>query len=184
VGYEIPVEREAEPAPAKKEPIVLSVMPERPFPAGHRDLRPLLQRDGLILLSWAIWEDGYGDGSLVRQYIVTWIAAQGKGRRYATAPVLEKELVGAVPERKADRYFYRGLYGNYWDIRGYSKKNTADYVYLAAPFDLDGKTVPGFIRVLKAHGSTVDFGRVFTLGTARKSAAREYLDGLALTQAD
>jgi hypothetical protein len=170
------------PVSPRKEPIVLSAMPDQAFPAGHQDFRPLLQRDGLILLSWARWEDGEGDGSLVRQYVINWITTCGTYRHYASKPVSEKELERASPERNGDPLFYRGAYGNRFDIKDYSEKNIADYLYLAAPFDLDRETIPGYIRVLKALGSTVDFDLVFTLGAARKSQAQEYLEKLASTQ--
>jgi hypothetical protein len=175
VGFEIPVKQDNPPPRRQKEPIVISVMPEQAFPVGHRDLRPLLQRDGLILLSWAIREDWYGDGSLIRGYIVTWAASQGKPRHYATEAVEEKELAAAVPKRRGDALFYRGAYGNRYDLHDYSDKAIADYLYLAAPFDLDNKTIPGFVRVLKALGSTVDFDHVFSLRSAKKSLAEEYL---------
>jgi hypothetical protein len=182
VGFETPVKRDNPPPRRQKEPIALSVMPEQAFPVGHRDLRPLLQRDGLILLSWAIWEGWYGDESFFRRYIVTWVTSQGKASHYATKAVEERELAAAVPKRRGDALFYRGAYGSRYDLHDYSDRTIADYLYLAAPFDLDKKTIPGFIRVLKALGSTVDFDHVFSLGAAKKSLAREYLDKLASTQ--
>jgi hypothetical protein len=182
IGVETPIKRDNPPPRRQKEPIVLSVMPEQAFPAGHRDLRPLLQRDGLILLSWAIWEDWYGDESLLRRYIVTWVASQGKACHYATKAAEEKDLAAAVPERRSDPLFYRGAYGAQYDLHSYSDKRIADYLYLAAPFDLTQATIPGFIRVLKSLGSTVDFDHVFSLGAAKKSLAREYLEKVAGTQ--
>jgi hypothetical protein len=174
--------RDNPPPRHQKEPIVVSVMPEQAFPTGHRDLRPLLQRDGLILLSWAIWEDWYNDESFLRHYIVTWATSRGKARHYATKAVEERELAAVVPERRGDRLFYRGAYGDRYDLHKYSDREIADYLYFAAPFDLDKDTIPGFVRVLKNLGSTVDFDHVFTLGAAKKSHAREYLDKLASTQ--
>jgi hypothetical protein len=182
VGYEIPVKKES--PPRRKEPIVQTIMPDQRFPVGHQDFRPLLQRDGLILLSWARWEDW--NGSLERRYIVTWATAQGKCHHYASRPIPEKDMASAVPERRADRYFYRGLYGNgyNYDIDKYPEERIADYLYLTAPFDLTNKTIPGFIRVLKALGSTVNFDVAYTLTQERekRSKAREYLDQFASTQ--
>jgi hypothetical protein len=184
VGFETPVKRDNRPPGRHKEPIAISVMPDQAFPVGHRDLRPLLQRDGLILLSWAIWEDWYGDESFLRRYIITWVASREKASHYATKGVEEKDLALAVPKRRADALFYRGAYGSRYDIHDYNDRLIADYLYFAAPFDLDSKTVPGFTRVLKALGSTVDFDHVFTLGEAKKSKslAQAYLDKLASTQ--
>jgi hypothetical protein len=169
VGYKTPIKRDNPPPRRQKEPIVLSVMPEQAFPTGHRDLRPLLQRDGLILLSWAVWEDWYGDDSLLRRYIITWVTSRGKARHYATKTAEEKDLAAAVPERRGDPLFYRGAYGNWYDLHDYSDKAIADYLYLAAPFDLSKETIPGFVRVLKDLGSTADFDHVFSLGAAKKT---------------
>jgi hypothetical protein len=176
-----PVRQES--ARRQKEPVVISVMPEQSFPIGHRDLRPLLQRDGLILLSWALWEDWHGDESLLRRYIVTWVTSRGKIRHYATRPVGENELAEAVPQRRADTYFYRGIHGNYYDMSYYNNKDIADYLYFAAPFDLCTETTPGFIKVLKALGSTVNFDVEYTLAgeRAKKNKAREYLEKFAST---
>jgi hypothetical protein len=182
VEFEIPVKRENPPRLPQKEAIIHSIMPDKQFPAGHTDLRPLLQRDGLILMSWAIWEDWYNDGSLLRRYIVTWITSNGKANHYATGPISENELAQALPERRAAPLFYRGVYSRNYDIHYVSSHEIADYLYLAAPFDLDGKTVPGFMRVLKSCGATADFDVKFSLGKAKKSLAQEYLDELAGTQ--
>jgi hypothetical protein len=179
VGFKTPVKRDNPPPRRQKEPIVVSAMTEQAFPTGHRDLRPLLQRDGLILISWAIWEDWYGDETFLRRYIVTWAASQGKTRHYDTKEAEERDMASAVPERKGDMLFYRGAYGDRYDIHDYSDKAIADYLYFAAPFDLTMKTTPGFIRVLKALGSNVNFDYVFTLGGAKKNQAQEYLDRLA-----
>jgi hypothetical protein len=183
-SFEIPVKRDNPPPRRQKEPVVISVMPEQAFPAGHRDLRPLLQRDGLILMSWAVWQDWHNDESFLTRYIVTWVTSRGKARRYASGPAEEKELAEAVPGRRADLYFYRGFYGGWYDMHEYSDERIADYVYLAAPFDLTRETVPGFIRVLKALGPTVDFDLDYSLGRerAKKSPAREYLEKFASTQ--
>jgi hypothetical protein len=174
--------RASKPEPRRKEPIVLSIMPEQPFPVGHRDLRPLLQRDGLILLSWALWEDWYANDTLLRRYIVTWVSSQGRASHYATKPIPEEELAEACPQRRGDAFFYRGAYGSRFDLMDYGNREIADYLYLAAPFDLDKGTIPGYIRVLKALGSTVDFDTVFSLAQdrAKKSQARAYLEAQVL----
>jgi hypothetical protein len=184
-GYKTPVKpKPAVPPKPKKEPIIVSVMPEQAFPVGHRDLRPLLQRDGLILMSWAIWEDWYGDETLLRRYIVNWVTSQGKARRCATKALEEKDLASAVPERKGDPLFYRGAYGRvYANDLHYYTEGTADYVYLAAPFDLTQKTIPSFIGVLKALGSTVNFDITYNLTQerAKRNEARKYLEKIAST---
>jgi hypothetical protein len=183
-GFKTPVKRDNPPPRRQKEPVVISVMPDEPFPVGHQDFRPLLQRDGLILLSWARWENWYDDESFLRRYIVTWVSSAGRTRHYATKAVEEKDLAAALPERKGDRLFYRGASGSLggYDLHSYSDKSIADYLYFAAPFDLTKGTIPGFIGVLKALGSTVDFDHVFTLRAAKKNLAREYLEKVTSTQ--
>jgi len=83
----------------------------------------------------------------------------------------------AVAQRRGDRYFYRGLYGNWGDLQYYTDSETADYVCLTAPFDLSKQTIPGFIQILKSLGSTVNFDYAFSLGESQKvrSAAQYYL---------
>jgi hypothetical protein len=185
-GYKTLVKQKpAEAAKPPKEPIIISVMPGEPFPIGHKDFRPLLQQDGLILLSWALWEDWEGDGSLIQRYIVTWVvSARGKHQHYATHAIPGKELEKAGPARRADGLFYKGRFGNYLAASGnhIPDRIVADYLYLAAPFDLNGKTIPAYIQVLKAQGSTVDFDYEFTLGKTLKSNAQAYLEKLAATQ--
>jgi len=167
----------------KKVPIVLTVMPDQSFPVGHTDLRPLLQRDGLILLSWGIIQDW--DGIEPNRYIVHWMKSHRPHFRYASTRVLKDELADTTPQRRGDRFFYKGIHST-WDpiTHGYHNNNAADYEYLVAPFDLDKDTVPGFIRVLKAYGSTLNFDYNFSLGEAKaqKSQAREYIDKIALAQ--
>jgi hypothetical protein len=176
-GLRAPVKRDNPPPKRRKEPVVISAMPGDPFPFGHQDFRPLLQRDGLILLSWAQWEDWKGDGSLLQRYIVTWVASsQRRSYHYATEAIPKEELAKAVPERRADIRFYRGAYGSMWDIDSYPDKQIADYLYLAAPFDLDSKTIPAFIRILKSQGYTTDFENEFTLTKDNKSEAQKYLE--------
>jgi hypothetical protein len=156
-------------------------MPGDSFPIGHKDFRTLLQRDGLILLSWALWEDWNGDGSLIQRYIATWVTSRGNHRHFATCAIPGTELEKANPERRADAFFYKGIYGDYHTatFKHIPERIVADYLYLAAPFDLDGKTIPGYIQVLKAEGSTVDFDYEFSLGKTLKSNAQAYLEKLA-----
>ena len=186
VGFEVPVKRDVPTSyhQPKKEPIVLSVMPEQSFPIGHEDLRPLLQRDGLILMSWGIFQDR--EGKEPHRYLVHWVTSQGKHYHYASDRVVKDMLSEALPQRMGDRYFYRGIHSR-WDtwVRCYHADEVADYEYLVAPFDLCKKTIPGFILVLKRFGSTVDFDCVFSLAKSREisSPACQYLENHALEQA-
>jgi len=173
LGRNKPVSEPEEKKPPKKA-IIQSIMPNEPFPVGHEDLRPLLQRDGLVLLSWAIWQDWYENESYVKNYIVTWITSNDKGRHYATRAIERPDITEAMPERQADYYFYKGIYGRYWGVQPLNR-DIADYVYLVAPFDLTGKTVPRYIKLLKALGSTVNFDIDFSLGGMRKTEAEKFI---------
>jgi hypothetical protein len=163
------------PAQHKKQPIVITVMPDQKFPIGHIDFRPILQRDGLILMSWALWLDWDEDQSYKQVYVVNWLASQGKYRLYATKGVYKERLDKAVPERDGDLYFYRGLYGRHYSLKSYRDIEAADYVYLVAPFDLCKKTIPEFIQLLRSTGSNADFDYVFSLEKESLSQARAYL---------
>jgi hypothetical protein len=149
----------------KKQPVVLSALPDEPFPFGHEDLRPALQRDGLILLSWAIWNDWLDSGRLEVRYVVNWATSAGRGCfHYATGGITRDKLSSALPERKGDRQYYNGECGNHC----YSEAGIADYVYLTAPFGLDHKTRLPFIETLKRNGVSVDFDFPFSIDMMKK----------------
>jgi hypothetical protein len=151
----------------QKQPIVLSVLPGENFPFGHEDLRPLLQRDGLILLSWAVWNDW--DGDLAIRFVVNWVTSSGRARHYASGALAKAELPTAMPLRRGDNYFYRGIFGRREKELTYVQdKDIADYVYLAAPFDLNPKTIPAFVKNLKGMGNTVDFDFPFSIDLIKK----------------
>ncbi|GHV91307.1 hypothetical protein AGMMS50268_18100 [Spirochaetia bacterium] len=185
--YQIPVQHPNPPPSRRKKSIIISAMPDEPFPLGHQDFRPILQRDGLILLSWALWENWGEEETLDQRYIVTWITTGERTHRHlATGPISKEELSTANPERRGDYFFYQGGYGSRADISSCYEKDIADYVYLAAPYDLGRETIPGFIRVLKALGSTVDFTLPLSLGRIKqaKAQAQEYLEKFASTEPD
>ena len=173
------------PARYRKQPIVITVMPDQKFPIGHIDFRPVLQRDGLILMSWARWEDWNDDGSYIQRYVVNWMASKGKHRLYATVGVARENLYTAYPVRDGDLYFYRGLYGMRYSLGSYTDTEGADYVYLVAPFDLCKKTIPEFIQALRSSGYTADFDYVFSLDEKKESLrqARAYLGKESSTDA-
>jgi hypothetical protein len=190
VGFEIPVRREAEPPrvidainwhtrtfdsrqakswepdPPKKppeEPIAISVMPEQVFPIGHQDFRPVLQRDGLILLGWSRWEEVRADGPC---YVVHWLSVCN-GRRYATHFLTGAELETANPQRKGS-YFL--------DMIKWNDRMEADYIYFVAPERISKEEIPGLIERLKAMGVTVDFTFHYSMDRVRKiQFAKEYL---------
>jgi hypothetical protein len=164
MGLEIPVKREPDPPKRpQKEPIVISVMPDKAFPIGHHDFRPVLQRDGLILLGWSRWEEVADGGP---RYVVHWVAVCN-GRHYATHFLTGAELETANPQRRG-KYCLEMIE---WDDR-----IEADYIYFVAPEKLSRAEVPGFIQRLKAAGVTVDFDFHYSMDRIKKiQFAKEYL---------
>jgi hypothetical protein len=78
--------------PPGKETAVYTALPGEPVPKGIPDMRPLLQRDGLILLGW--------DYSCYR-YTAYWITSAGWIRIYQSEPVRETDLPAAAPAHLA-----------------------------------------------------------------------------------
>jgi len=66
--------------PPAKRARIISALPGETIPSEHEDLRPCLQHNGLILLSWAIWENYDSDGLAIR---VNWIKSSGKLKNIA-----------------------------------------------------------------------------------------------------
>jgi hypothetical protein len=191
VGFETPVRRESDPSqpidtinwhtrtfdsrqaksweldPPKRlpeEPIAISVMPEQAFPIGHQDFRPVLQRDGLILLGWSRWEEVRADGP---RYVVHWLSVCN-GRRYATHFLTGIELETANPQQRG-KYLLEMIK---WDDR-----IEADYIYFVAPERLHKEETPGFIERLKTAGVMVDFTFHYSMDRIKKiQFAEQYLE--------
>ena len=140
-----------------RKPAVISALPWEEIPLGHEDLRQLLQRDGLILLSWAVWDNHPRYG---RAYRANWIKSRKAHRRYRSFLFYEvtdiavfKDLMPAQ-RNNIDGYYMDGYY--------------ADYEFQAAPTDLDTQTIPHFVQRLKDHGVTVDFDFEFSIEKAKE----------------
>jgi hypothetical protein len=160
----------AAPVPRKK-PLVISALPGEPLSPEYPDFRPLLQRDGLILLSWARWDNHRSYGLCCR---VNWVKSCGKYYHYSTGFIYDfwtdKDLAGVVPSIRGDNRYRDGIAGrNLYetDIKHIPDSNIADYVFLAAP-DLNAATIPLFIEKLKQAGSTVDFDFDFSLAKVKE----------------
>ena len=95
-----------------------TIAPEgTPLPAGIYDLRPLLRRDGLILLSWKQMK------TLPITYEVFWLKRTGQRRTYTAKNILKQDLKNVLPDTaKNVRPYYhvssfedRDMpYINYW----------------------------------------------------------------------
>jgi hypothetical protein len=167
VGFETPVKREPDPPKRpSKEPIVISVMPEKAFPIGHQDFRPVLQRDGLILRGWSRWEEVAYDGP---RYVVHWVSVCN-GRLYITHFLTGAELETAKPQRQGRYLLDRVCWNDHVE---------ADYIYFPAPERLSPAERPGFIQRLKAAGVTVDFSFHYSMDRIKKiQFAEQYLESL------
>jgi len=148
-----------------RKPEVISVLPWEEMPPGYDDLRPFLQRDGLILLSWAMWHNHpmYG-----RCYRVNWIRSRKAHRRYRSYffyevdPITDfKELMPAQRDNR-DGYY----------LEGYD----ADIKFQTTPENLDARTIPHFVERLKKAGVTVDFDLEFSFKESRELEIKKIAD--------
>jgi hypothetical protein len=71
--------------------------PGEALPEGYPDFRPLLQRDGLILLGWAKRHREKGPA----RWTVYWVTSIGTNRYYASRDLEEKDLPQARPDYKS-----------------------------------------------------------------------------------
>jgi hypothetical protein len=151
------VAKEREEAP-EKEPVFISALPGEAIPPEYPDFRPLLQRDGLILLGWAFWElPDQGAG-----YEVNWITSIPKHHRYCSSFIPVKETIqGVQPGWAGNQFFREGLRGRY-------NKILAEYVVFCTPPDIHPRNIPAFVQLLKNTGVTVDFDYRFRLGSQRE----------------
>jgi len=149
--------------PPAKKALVISALPGETIPPEYEDLRPFLQRDGVILLSWAIWNNHKDLGNYYR---FNWLKSCGKLKRYADGweiiSDLEKMKVEACPEGRGDYYYREGKMGRYSPY-----ETTADTVFICAP-ELTVSTRPYFIQKLKETGVNVNFDFDFSLGVAKQ----------------
>jgi hypothetical protein len=155
--YEPPIRKKPEPPKEpEKKVAVIEVMPWEPMPEGYPDYRRFLQRDGLILLSWSVWEED-------QDIRVDWIASTGSLRRYSSCrwgPIDERELGNDVmPERRFDIGRDR-----------FDKK--PDFIVYAAPPDLTANTRAAFVQKLREVGIKVNFDYEFSIGTQKQERER------------
>jgi len=159
--------------PLRKKAKIIPALPGDVIPPEYKDLRSFLQRDGLILLSWAMWEnhDGYR-----LSYKVNWMASCGKASHFSS-PLLydvpDENIKNIMPEGRGDPHWYEGVIGQSWI------EAIADVVFLAAPWDLNFRIRPYFVQLLKDAGVTVDFDYKFSLGKAREIKFRQEQEKIA-----
>jgi hypothetical protein len=154
-----------------KRPCIVSALPGETIPPEFPDFRPLLQRDGLILLGWSRWDlepcEYLGKGPC---YTVDWItsASNRHYRRYNAGFIFQEEIGVAKPDSSGGPYFFQGIRGKPFDLKYVKDKDVADYVFACVPWDLNRRTIPGFIEELKAAGVTVDFDFPYSMDYMKK----------------
>jgi len=159
-------EKQATRPPAKKA-LVISALPGEALQPEYEDLRPYLQRDGLILLSWARWKNHDDYGAMFFRF--NWVKSRGPLKHYAGGwwinSDMEKMKAEAYPGRRGDYEWRKGIIGN--SVVTPNERNTADVVFICAP-ELTPLTRPFFIEQLKNSGVKVDFDFDFSLGYAKE----------------
>ena len=152
--YKVPLKQVEKEVP--KKPVSIEVMPWESLPKGHPDYRPLLQRDGLILMSWERWEDAIK---------VVWCTSNiGRMAKYQ-AWVKRDEFASVYPESR----YQKGRYG-------YRKEEEPEYIVYTAPLGLSVNTLDAFIAKLREAGVSVDFSKKFSLGGQKMEREGQVLD--------
>jgi len=160
------IEPELEPEPeTKKETDIIEVMPWEPMPEGYQDYRPLLQRDGLFLYAWTIWEDG--------SIVASWKTTSGKMRSYSSPHCREESLESVMPTKSMD-----GHRGTTWDSWG-SKEHPIIAVF-TAPRYIDYYERDGLLVELRKSGATNNFDYHFTL--AKQKAGIKEIETPTVTE--
>jgi len=133
--------------------------PGTPLPDGLIDYRPLLQRDGLILLSWdkRITEMG-------ERYTAYWVTSAGISRFYASRSLASEDFPSARPTHKS--------YAAEDGIEFYGQEAPVYVAHVAPELMMNnprhGELRLAHIQMLKEQGSTVDFNYKYLLKTEKE----------------
>ena len=134
-------------------------MPDKPLPSCIHDFRPLLQRDGLILLAWDMRITEAGE-----RYTAYWITSAGTPRFYASKPHSSEDFFLARPDRKS--------YAAEDGIEFYGQEAPAFMVHVAPELmksnPRHGEQRQTHIQILKHYGCNVDFNYRYLLTTVKK----------------
>jgi len=141
-------------------------IPGKPFPSCVYDYRPLLQRDGLILLSWDKRTTEMGD-----LFTAYWVTSAGIPRFYASKPHSPEDFYLARPHHKS--------YAAEDGIEFYGQDAPAYIVHVAPELmktnPRHGELRLVHIKTLKQQGSEVDFDYryLLTLEKSRSIAVKK-----------
>ena len=147
----------------------LNAMPGKLLPDGLADCRPLLQRNGLILLSWdkRITETG-------ERYTAYWVTSSGTPRFYASKALLSYDFPSARPDHKS--------YAAEDGIEFYGQQapvyiaHVAPELMMSNPHHAELRLT--HIQILKEQGSTVDFNYKYLLKTDKEKNRDEPHNGI------
>ena len=137
----------------------LLAIPGKPFPDGIIDYRGVLQRDGLILLSWdkRITEMG-------ERYTAYWVTSVGIPRFYASRSLSPQDFPSARPDHKS--------YAAEDGIEFYGQHAPIYMVHIAPDLMMShpqhGELRAAHIQALQEQGSTVDFDYIYLLKTEKE----------------
>jgi hypothetical protein len=133
--------------------------PGSPLPLSIPDFRLALQRDGLILLSWAKRHTEMGE-----RYTAYWVTSQGITRYYASEDLPAEHFASAVPVRKS--------YAAEDGIEFYGQNNLAYIVHVAPDLMISNRQAgdkrPEHIKKLRNLGMKADYSYRFLLTRERK----------------
>ncbi|AEF82192.1 hypothetical protein [Leadbettera azotonutricia] len=133
--------------------------PEKQLPETIPDFRPLLQRDGLILLSW-----DKRVGELGERYTAYWVTSTGPCRYYASKAMDRRSFAAAMPDHKS--------YAAEDGIEFYGQANPCYVVHVAPelmmsnPAHLEQRSE--HIKKLRDLGTKANFEYEFLLKNRKK----------------
>ena len=139
----------------------LLAAPGESLPGSLVDYRPLLQRDGLILLSWDKRVTDLGE-----RYTAYWVTSTGIPRFYASKPLSPEDFSAARPNHKS--------YAAEDGIEFYGQQAPVYIVHVAPELMMSnpqhGALRLAHIQTLKEQGSTVDFDYKYLLKTEKEKS--------------
>jgi hypothetical protein len=140
-------------------PKPVNAAPGKPLPNNIEDYRPLLQRNGLILLSWDKQSTEMGD-----RYTAYWVTSVGVPRFFASKAIPSEFFFLARPDHKS--------YAAEDGIDFYGQKAPELMVHVAPELMMHnprhGELRAEHIKTLRQLGSEVDFDFKFLLTAGRK----------------
>jgi len=133
--------------------------PGQSLPDGLTDYRPLLQRDGLLLLSWDKRNTEMGE-----RYTAYWVTSVGIPRFYASLPLSKEDFPAAHPDHKS--------YAAEDGIEFYGQDAPSYVVHVAPELMMHNPQHRELrlehIQTLKNQENTTDFNYIYLLKTEKR----------------